>query len=63
MARRSAAATKRTSTSSRTKSSREEEDLLTLGKPDAYLRGLKYDKNKNKKRSEERSEAKRSNVP
>lgn len=63
VARRSAAATKRTSTSSRTKSSREEEDLLTLGKPDAYLRGLKYDKNKNKKRSEERSEAKRSNVP
>lgn len=63
VARRTAATTKRTSTSARTKSSREEDDLLTLGKPDAYLRGLKYDKNKNKKRGEERSEAKRSNVP
>ena len=29
-----------------------EDDGLTLGKPDAYLRGLKYDSNKNKKREE-----------
>ena len=29
-----------------------EEESLTLGKPDKYLRGLKYDSNKNKKREE-----------
>jgi hypothetical protein len=29
-----------------------EDDGLTLGKPDAYLRGLKYDSRKNKKREE-----------
>ena len=29
-----------------------EEETLTLGKPDAYLRGLKYDSRKNKKRDE-----------
>lgn len=29
-----------------------EEESLTLGKPDAYLRGLKYDSRKNKKREE-----------
>lgn len=29
-----------------------EQESLTLGKPDAYLRGLKYDSNKNKKREE-----------
>lgn len=31
----------------------EEFDATALGKPDAYLRGLKYDNSKNKKRSEE----------
>lgn len=62
MARRTSA--KRTSSGTQAKSSREEDvDLLTMGKPDAYLRGLKYDKNKNKKRNEERSEIKRNNVP
>ena len=36
-----------------TKSQRiEEEENITLGKPDAYLRGLKYDSKKNKKREE-----------
>ena len=29
-----------------------DEESLTLGKPDKYLRGLKYDSNKNKKREE-----------
>ena len=37
-----------------------EEDTLSLGKPDAYLRGLKYDKEKNKKRGEERTDSRRS---
>ncbi len=31
----------------------DEIDITTLGKPDKYLRGLKYDNNKNKKRGEE----------
>lgn len=35
-----------------TKSQRIEEENITLGKPDAYLRGLKYDSKKNKKREE-----------
>lgn len=50
--------------SKRQAANREEEiDTLTLGKPDAYLRGLKYDKNKNKKRNEERADVKRHKGP
>lgn len=41
----------------------DDDDTLRIGKPDAYLRGLKYDKNKNKKRSEERLESKRRRRP
>ena len=41
----------------------EDSEILTLGKPDDYLRGLKYDKNKNKKRNEERSESKGPKLP
>jgi nucleoid DNA-binding protein len=37
------------------------EESLTLGKPDAYLRGLKYDSNKNKKREESGRSNKRTN--
>ena len=36
----------------RVKSKPKQEDNITLGKPDAYLRGLKYDNSKNKKREE-----------
>ena len=36
-----------------------ESDNVTLGKPDAYLRGLKYDNNKNKKREESSSSNRR----
>lgn len=50
--------------SKRQAANREEKiDTLTLGKPDAYLRGLKYDKNKNKKRNEERADVKRHKGP
>ena len=42
--------TTRTITAKRSQENTEEG--LTLGKPDAYLRGLKYDSNKNKKREE-----------
>lgn len=34
------------------KTQRGEEQEISLGKPEAYLRGLKYDSNKNKKREE-----------
>ena len=34
------------------RNSEEEVDIKSLGKPEAYLRGLKYDSNKNKKREE-----------
>lgn len=34
------------------KAQRGEEQEISLGKPEAYLRGLKYDSNKNKKREE-----------
>ena len=44
--------TTRTITAKRSQESTEEG--LTLGKPDAYLRGLKYDSRKNKKRDEMR---------
>ena len=36
----------------RAKRKPQQDDNITLGKPDAYLRGLKYDNNKNKKREE-----------
>ena len=36
-----------------------ESDNVTLGKPDAYLRGLKYDNDKNKKREESSSSSRR----
>lgn len=36
-----------------------ESDNITLGKPDAYLRGLKYDNDKNKKREESSSSSRR----
>ena len=39
-------------TKSTTRNTKSEEETLTLGKPDAYLRGLKYDSRKNKKREE-----------
>ena len=39
-------------TKSATRNTKSEEETLTLGKPDAYLRGLKYDSRKNKKREE-----------
>lgn len=39
-------------------SAAKEGDMMHLGKPEAYLRGLKYDNRKNKKRSEERMEVK-----
>lgn len=39
-------------TKSATRPTKSEEETLTLGKPDAYLRGLKYDSRKNKKREE-----------
>lgn len=41
-----------TATKSATRNTKSEEETLTLGKPDAYLRGLKYDSRKNKKREE-----------
>ena len=41
-----------TATKSATRNTKNEEETLTLGKPDAYLRGLKYDSRKNKKREE-----------
>ena len=41
-----------TTTTSTKRNHESEEEGLTLGKPDAYLRGLKYDSNKNKKREE-----------
>lgn len=40
-----------------------EDDILRIGKPDAYLRGLKYDKSKNAKRGEERIDRKRRRRP
>ena len=43
-----------TATKSATRNTKSEEETLTLGKPDAYLRGLKYDSRKNKKRDEMR---------
>lgn len=49
----------KTSTKPKRKATKTEEDNLSLSKPDAYLRGLKYDKDKNKKRGEERSDNRR----
>ena len=49
--------------SSAKRSAKVEDDVLRIGKPDAYLRGLKYDKSKNAKRGEERRDNKRRRRP
>lgn len=48
---------------SASRSTVKEDDMMHLGRPEAYLRGLKYDNSKNKKRSEEHMEAKHRRRP
>lgn len=43
--------------------SAKEDDMMHMGRPEAYLRGLKYDNSKNKKRGEEQMETKHRRRP
>ncbi len=47
----------------RSKRREEEDSNISMTRPDDYLRGLKYDKNKNRKRSEEMSDSRGRGVP